>query len=226
MSHFDLYSDQTKALIKLWSDLRPDSSFDARHFLVDVLHDLEESSLRNYEKAFKKSKDYETKVQDTLSGSAGYAAEIIEHRLRETIEGHLEVQRASPGKMREDIATEMTEQFLMLALECFIAGSAAGKFKLLPREVDLALADRQRKVLDDNNLNAQIERKIEAEHLRSLAESLWDEFPRFPTNKSEAARRVRKELEKAREKELEKDPEEDFKKIPSLRTIKRKIYSE
>ena len=216
MSHFDLYSDQTKALIKLWSDLRPDSSFDARHFLVGVLRDLEESSLRHYGKPSKKKKDYETGVQDTLSGSAGYAAEIIEHRLRETIEDQLEVQRASPGEMREDIATEIIEQFLMLALECFIAGSAAGKFKLLPREVDLALLDDQRKLLEDANAKAHEKSEKEAELLRREAKSIIDGLMQNPKtrhkaqNKSEIARRVIKNL--------------DLK--VSVKTVIRKIYPE
>lgn len=196
MSDFDLYSNQTKALIKLWSDLRPDSSFDARHFLVDVLRELEEISLRHYEKPSKKKKDYETQVQDTLSGSAGYAAEIIEHRLRETIEDHLEVQRGSPSKMREDIATEMTEQFLMLALECFIAGSAAGKFKLLPREFDLALADKQRERLEKANAKAHKESEQQAVLWQIEAQSICDELMKNPRtrhhtkNKSEIARRL------------------------------------
>jgi hypothetical protein len=215
-SHFDLYSDQTKELIKLWSDLRPGSSFDARHFLVGVLRDLEESSLRHYEKPSKKKKDYETGVQDTLSGSAGYAAEIIEHRLRETIEDHLEVQRASPGKMREDIATEMTEQFLMLALECFIAGSAAGKFKLLSREYDLLVADNRREGSHDYNAEVLEENEQEAELWRSEAESIIDELMKNPRtrhhtkNKSEIARRVKEKLG------LE----------VSDRTVKRRIYPE
>jgi hypothetical protein len=186
MSHFDLYSDQTKSLIKLWSDLRPDSSFDARHFLVGVLRDLEESSLRHFEKPSKKKKDYETEVQDTLSGSAGYAAEIIEHRLRETIEDQLEVQRASPDKMREDIAAEMTEQFLMLALECFIAGSAAGKYKLLPREYDLALADNQRKLLEDANSRSHKKSEKEAELWRREAKPIIDELMQNPKTRRKA----------------------------------------
>ena len=213
-SHFDLYSDQTKALIKLWSDLRPDSYFDARHFLVNVLRDLEESSLRHYKKAFEKNKDYKTEVQDTLAGSAGYAAEIIEHRLRETIEDHLEVQRRSPDKMREDVAVEMTEQILMLALECFIAGSAAGKFKLLPREWDLALADDQRKRLDDQNAKAHEESEQQAEQWRTKAQSIREKLMKNPRtryhtqNKSEIARRVRNEL----------------KLTVCLRTVIRKIF--
>ena len=199
-SHFDLYSDQTKELIKLWSDSRLDSYFDARHFLVNVLRDLEESSARHYGKPSKKKKDYETEVQDMLSGSAGYAAEIIEHRLRETIEDHLEVQRRSPGKMREDIATEMTEQFLMLALECFISGSAAGKFKLLPREVDLALADQQRELLEYHNATAHEKSERQAELWQTEAESIYNNLMLNPKtqhlakNKSHIARRVIKNL--------------------------------
>ena len=213
-SHFDLYSDQTKELIKLWSDSRHDSYFDARHFLVNVLRDLEESSARHYGKPSKKKKDYKTEVQDTLSGSAGYAAEIIEHRLRETIEDHLEVQRRSPGKMREDVADEMTEQFLMLALECFIAGSAAGKFKLLPREYDLALADYKRKLLQDYNAKAREKSEQEAEPWRIEAKSIHDELMKdrrtrhHAQNKSEIARRVIKKL---------------VLKV-SLKTVLRKIY--
>ncbi len=194
MSHFDLYSDQTKALIKLWTKNRPGSSFDARHFLVDVLRDLEESSLRNYENAPEKSKAYETQVQDTLSGSAGYAAEIIEHGLRETIAGNLEAQRASPGKMREDIADEMTELFLMLAMECFIAGSAAGKYKLLPREVDLSIIENMRKKLDENNAERHKEIEKKAELWRDTAKSICAELSQDPRtrrhvqNKSEIVR--------------------------------------
>lgn len=201
MSPFDLYSDQTKELIKLWSKNRPGSSFDARHFLVDVLRDLEEISLRNYGNTPEKSKDYETKVQDTLSGSAGYAAEIIEHGLRETIKGNLEAQRAAPDKLREDIADEMTEQFLMLAMECFIAGSAAGKFKLLPREYDLALADTKRKWAQEHNTKKRAASDEEAEIWRNTAKSIRDELSKNPRtrqrvySKSEIARRVKEKLD-------------------------------
>jgi len=94
----------------------------------------------------------------------------------------------------------MTEQFLMLALECFISGSAAGKFKLLPREVDLALADQQRELLEYHNATAHEKSERQAELWQTEAESIYNNLMLNPKtqhlakNKSHIARRVIKNL--------------------------------
>ena len=45
-----------------------------------------------------------------------------------------------------------------------LAGSAAGKYKLLPREVDLSIIENMRKKLDENNAerHKEIEKKAES----------------------------------------------------------------
>jgi hypothetical protein len=192
--HFELYPHEISELIDLWNENTGKYRKDIDYLLIDVLRDLESNAGRNYQAP----STPETYIQDSLASSAGYSAEIIEYRLKETINDNLECQRRAPDRFRSDIASELLSQFKLLATECFIAGVTAGKFNLLPFEPDLVRAEVKRKKLNSENNKRHNVSEDEGVELRVVAAIIIKELKANPRqvdivkNKSEIARRVKR----------------------------------
>jgi hypothetical protein len=193
-----LYPEEASELLRRWHTKESKYSIGIEDLLVHTLRKLESVSLRNYQAPVDKN-NRGILVQDALAASAGESAEFIESQLQEMIRVNLEIQRATPEKIRADLIEEFLHVIKMLATECFVAGVVAGEYNLLPLEKDFSRAKANTSKLKKNNQDKIAESVERAQPWIDEANRIIEDlFSRgrfqLATNKSHVAREVIRKL--------------------------------
>lgn len=158
---FKLYSSDISKLMDLRIKGITNNQEEINELFVNVLRQLESESYSKYKSL--KSNTKASRIARTLTNASGYAADIVEDRLEETLEDHLECQRRNPEIFQEETYEHLLFQLKLLGLECFVSGLMAGSFNIQPFEKSIVQVDKASDQCRENSNS-----KSEKAHKRDL----------------------------------------------------------